>query len=82
MGANSLCSVCKTTGLNLSGPVALCGFKPTNSLAIPLAAMLMSGILGRGLGWNGMLTPESCKSCSDFWARDFKLVGILCLNTD
>ena len=82
MGANSLCNVCRTTGLNLSGPVALCGFKPTNSLSIPLSAMLMSGILGWGLGLNSMLTPESCKSYSDFWARDFKLVGVLGLNTD
>ena len=30
--ANSLCKVCRTMGLNLSGPAALCGFKPTSRL--------------------------------------------------
>ena len=29
IGAHSLCKVCRTMGLNLSGPAALCGFKPT-----------------------------------------------------
>ena len=52
-------------GLNLSGPAALCGFKPTSSLSMPSAVMLISGILGWGLGWNGGLASESCKSCSD-----------------
>ena len=28
------CKVCRTMGLNLSGPAALCGFKPTSSLSI------------------------------------------------
>ena len=46
------------------------------------AVMLISGILGWGLGWNGGLAPESCKSYSDFWVRDFTLMGILGLNTD
>ena len=82
MGANSLCNVWRTMGLNLSGPAALCGLKPLSSLSMPSAAMLMSGIFGWGLGWNGRLAPESCKSCSDFWARDFKLMGVLGLNTD
>ena len=68
--------------LNLSGPAALCGFKPTSSLSMPSADMLISGTLGLGLGWNGGLAPESCKSCSDFWARDFKFMGVLGLNTD
>ena len=82
MGANSLCNVCRIMGLNLSGPAALCGFKHTSSLSMPSAAMLMSGILD--LDWAGMVgwTPESCNSCSDFWARDFKLMGVLGLNTD
>ena len=69
-------------GLNLSGPAALCGLKPSSSLSMPSAAMLMSGIFEWGLGWNGRLAPESCKSCNDFWARDFKLMGVLGLNTD
>ena len=69
-------------GLNLSGPAALCGFKPTSSLSMPSAVMLISGILEWGLGWNGGLALESCKSCSDFWARYFKLVAVLGLNTD
>ena len=60
-GAKSLCKVCRTMGLNLSGPA----FKPTSSLLMPLAVMLISGILRWGLGWNGGLAPESCKSCSD-----------------
>ena len=75
IGANSLCKVCGTMGLNLSGPAVLCGFTPTSSLSMPSAAMLISGILGYGLGWNGGLTTDSCKSCSDFCARDFKLIG-------
>ena len=64
-----------TMGLNLSGPAPLCGFKPTISLSVPSAVMLISSILGRGLDWNGGLAPESCKSCSDLWARDFKIKG-------
>ena len=68
-------------GLNLSGPAALCGLKPLSSLSMPSAAMLMSGIFGWGLGWNGRLAPESCKSCNDFLARDFKLMGVLGLLT-
>ena len=63
-------------GLNLSGPAALCGLKPLSSLSTPSVAMLMSGIFGWGLGWNGRLAPESCKSCNDFWARDFQLMGV------
>ena len=83
IGAYSLCKVCRTMGLNLSGPAALCGFKPTSSLSMPSAVMLISGILGWALGWNGGLAPESCKSCShDFCARDFKLMGVLGLITD
>ena len=82
IGANSLCKVCRTMGLNLSGPAALWGFKPTSSLSMPSADMLISGILGLVLGWNGGLTPESCKSCNDSWARDFRLMGVLGLNTD
>ena len=50
IGANSLCKVCMTMGLNLSCPAALCGFKPTSSLSIPSAFMLISGILGVGTG--------------------------------
>ena len=46
IGASSLCKVCRTMGLSLSGPAALCGFKPTSSLSIPSAAMLISDILG------------------------------------
>ena len=49
-GADSLCKVCRTMGLNLSGPASLCGFKPTSSLSMPSAVMLISGILGWGLG--------------------------------
>ena len=59
MGANSLCNVCRTMGLNLSGPAALCGSKHTRSLSMSRADMLISGIFGRGLGWNGRLAPES-----------------------
>ena len=77
IGAYSLCKVCRTMSLNLSGPAALCGFKPTSSLSVPSAAMLISGILGLGLGLIGGFAPESCKSCSDFWARDFKFIGVL-----
>ena len=47
---DTLCKVCSTMGLNLSGPVALCGFKPTISLSMPSAVMLISGILS----WAGM----------------------------
>ena len=45
-GAKSLCKVCRTMGLNLSGPADLCGFKPTSSLSMPSAVMHISGILG------------------------------------
>ena len=62
-------SVCKAIGLSLSGPAALCGFKPLRSLSMPSAEMLMSGILGWGLDWNGWFTPESCRSSNGFWAR-------------
>ena len=47
MGVNSLCNVCWTMGLNLSGPAALRGFKHTNSMSMrrmPPADMLISGI--------------------------------------
>ena len=37
-------------GLNLSGPAALCGFKHTNSMSMPPADMLISGIFGWKLG--------------------------------
>ena len=59
MGANSLCNACRTMGLNLSGPAALCGSKHTRSLSMSRADMLISGIFGQGLGWNGRLAPES-----------------------
>ena len=59
MGANSLCNVCRTMGLNLSGPAALGGFKHTSSLSMPPVDMLISGIFGWRLGWNGRLAPES-----------------------
>ena len=43
-------------GLNLSGPAALCGLKPLNSLSMPSTAMLMSGIfvgdLAKMVGWH------------------------------
>ena len=43
-------------GLNLSGPAALCGFKPTSSLSIPSAAMLIQAFWGRvwagTVGWH------------------------------
>ena len=39
--------------LNFSGPAALCGLKPLNSLSMPSAAMLMPGILGGG--WAGIV---------------------------
>ena len=57
MGANSLCNVCWTMGLNLSGPAALRGLKHTNSMSMPPADMLISGIFGWKLGWNGRLAP-------------------------
>ena len=82
MGESSSCNVCRMMGFNLSGPAALCGFKLRRSLSMPSAEMLMSGILGLGLGWKGRSTPESCRSCSDFWARDLRLTGVLGLNTD
>ena len=44
--ANSLCKVCRTMGLTLSDPAALCGFKPTSSLSMPSAVMLISGVWG------------------------------------
>ena len=53
IGANSLCKVCRTMGLNLSGPAVLCGFKPTSSLSMPSAVVLISGIWGRD--WAGMV---------------------------
>ena len=53
MGANFLCNVCRTMGLNLSGPATLCGFKHTSSLSMPPADMLISGIFGWRLGCNG-----------------------------
>ena len=71
MGTYSLCNVCRTMGLNLSGPAALCGFKHTSNLSIPSAAMLVSDIFGWRLGWNGRLALKSCKSCSDFWDWGF-----------
>ena len=69
IGANSLCKVSRTKGLNLSG------FMPTSSLSMSSAALLIAGILRWGLSWNGGLAPESCKSCSYFLSRDFKLMG-------
>ena len=62
-------------GLTLSGPAAVCGLKPTISLSVPSAVMLTSGILGLGLGWNGGLAPESCKSCSDSGQGTLNLLG-------
>ena len=80
IGANSLCKFCRTMVLNLTG--ALWGFKPTSSLSMPSADMLISGIFGVGTGLEWWVTPESCKSCNDFLARDFKLMGFFGLNTD
>ena len=59
MGAISLSNVCRTMCLNLSGPAALCGFIHTSSLSMPPADMLISGIFGWKLGWNGRLAPAS-----------------------
>ena len=53
MGANSLCSICRTMDLNLPGPAALFGFKPKSRLPMPSAAMLMSDSLDGG--WAGMV---------------------------
>ena len=78
----SLCNICRTRGLNLSGSAALCGIKPTLSVSVLSAVILMSVMFGWELDWNGRLTPESCKSCNDFWARDFKLIRVWGLNTD
>ena len=80
MDTNSLCNICRTLGLNLSGS-ALCGFKPTLSVSVLSAVMLMSVMFGWELGWNCRLTPELCKSCNDFWARGFKLIRVWGLNT-
>ena len=53
IGANSLCKVCRTMALKMSGPTFLCGFKPASSLSMHSAVMLISGILGWRLGWTG-----------------------------
>ena len=60
MGASSLCNVCWTMGLNLSGPAALCGFKHTNSMSMPPADMLISGIFGWKLGSPLVGWPQRC----------------------
>ena len=54
IGANSLCKVCRTMGLNLSGPAALSGFKATSSLSMLSAAMfLYQAVWGRD--WAGIM---------------------------
>ena len=41
LGESSSCNVCRTMGFYLSGPVALCGFKPLSSLSMPSAEMFI-----------------------------------------
>ena len=82
MGANSLCNVCRTMGLNLSGPAAVCGFKHTSSLSMPPADMPLLGIFEWGLveGWLRMrLLPPPPRefrrhrlSCRELKAESFK----------
>ena len=71
MGANSLCNVCRIMCLNVSGPVALCRFKLNCFKSYAYVRHF-----GWGLGWNGRLTPESWRSCNDFSAKKFKLMGL------
>ena len=55
MGANSLCNVCRTMGLNLSGPAALCGSKHTSTCQclerICLYQAFLDGDLAGMVGW-------------------------------
>ena len=85
MDANSLCNVCWTMGLNLSGPAALRGFKHTNSMSMPPADMLISGILGGN--WAGMvgwpqrrdITHISCAFCRVGGSNDLPLLRLTLL---
>ena len=86
MGAYSLCNVCWTMGLNLSGPAALCGFKHTNSMSIPPADMLISGIFGWKLGsplvgWPQRrdITHITCAFCRVGGSNDLPLLRLTLL---
>ena len=86
MGANSLCNVCWTMGLNLSGPAALCGFKHTNSMSMPPADMLISGIFGWKLGsplvgWPQRrdITHITCAFCRVGGSNDLPLLRLTLL---
>ena len=81
--AYSLCNVCRIMCLILSGLAALrCRFKHTSSLSMTSAALFMSVIFGWGLGCNDSLRLEPCSSCCDFWASDFKPIGVVVLYID
>ena len=86
MGANPLCNVCWTMGLNLSGPAALCGFKHTNSMSMPPADMLISGIFGWKLGsplvgWPQRrdITHITCAFCRVGGSNDLPLLRLTLL---
>ena len=86
MGANSLCNVCWTMGLNLSGPAALCGFKHTKSMSMHPADMLISGIFGWKLGsplvgWPQRrdITHITCAFCRVGGSNDLPLLRLTLL---
>ena len=61
-----------------SGPVALCGFSPAMSLYTQLTVIVMSGIVGYGLGPNlGRGLSGSVVNTDENWS--FKIsVGFYC----
>ena len=70
IGANSVFKVCRTMGLNLSGPGPYVGSSLQAACQCLQQLCLYQAFWGRD--WAGM----------DFWARDLKLMGVLGLNTD
>ena len=82
IGASSAWRVCRTMGLNWSGPAALRGFRDLSSFSMPFTEICISGIWLHGLAWKGKLHPWSFSSWNFWWAKELKRSGDLGLTID
>ena len=57
IGASSAWRVCKTMGMNWSGPAALWGFRDLSSFSLPFTEICISGIWLYRLEWKDKLHP-------------------------
>ena len=80
VGASSAWSVCRTMGLNWSGPAALWGFRDLSSFSMPFQRSVFEAF-DYGLDWKSKLHPWSFSSRSFSWAKELKRSWDLGLKT-